>query len=220
MGRKKGGRSSFGSRAEPPASTGPSERLRVALHELSGQLAVIRVGRTAEVLTADGTAIYRAYSAVQDPQALLLHLVERALARRRQARSGQRGLARDDSDDESASRSWSRRRARLPRPAVDAPIILRCTVPSGLGDTPRDVVLQIQSNLSLTVHDTHGEFLGSGELAQDGIEWSPGPMALCTLAREMLDTYAEGIGRVFGDGLVTVNDWTRDRRALLLFAPR
>lgn len=188
----------------------PAERLRLVVRDLSPEMAVIRVARTAEILTADGTAAYRAYSEVQDPQALLLHLVEQAVARKRDLRSG--------SEPGSAFRKGASRRVPPPSPVVDGPLVLRCTVPSGFGGTPTAVALRIEPSLSITVRDAHGgEFLGAGELTEVGIEWSPCPMALCTLAREMLDTYAEGIGRVFGDGLVKVQDWTSERRARLLF---
>jgi hypothetical protein len=188
----------------------PAERLRLAVQDLSSEMAVIRVARTAEILTADGTAAYRAYSEVLDPQALLLHLVEQAVSRRRKLRSG--------SEMGRSFRKTASRRVPPPSPAVDGPLVLRCTVPSGFGETATSVALRIEPNLSLTVHDAQGgEFLGAGELTEDGIVWSPCPMALCTLAREMLDTYSEGVGRVFGDGLIKVQDWTNERRARLLF---
>ena len=183
--------------------------------ELSSELVVVRVGRTAEILTADGTAAYRAYSAVQDPQLLLLHLVEQAVDRWRKERASQ-GLP-------ERTGTGRRRRAAhtdcvLPRPVVDGVLQLKCTVPSGFPGIPRSIVLRVHPNLNLTVHDAQdARFLGSGELTEDGIAWSPCPMALSELAREMLDLYAEGVGRVFGDGLIKVQDWTNERRARLLF---
>jgi hypothetical protein len=199
------------------SSSTPAERLRLAVRELSAAMEVIRVGRTAEVLTADGTAAYRAYSAVQDPQLLLLDLIERAVARRWNERNAPRSPGRASGSRNATKRSS--RREPPPRPVVGGTLTLRCIVPSGFGGTPRSIVLRIQPDLHLAVHDAQGEeFLAAGNLTEDGIEWSPCPMALSELAREMLDTYAEGVGRVFGDGLVTVQDWTNDRRARRLFA--